>query len=60
MLSIVIFLCYAAAAVFFGAAVFDWNMGGTDRIADGLFCVSLGLLLAALPSAAYQKYRSHP
>jgi hypothetical protein len=41
------FACYLAAAFFLGCLVFDVGLGSTDRLAAGLFCMALGLMISS-------------
>jgi hypothetical protein len=61
VIGVVVFLCYAAAAFFLGCLVFDATLGDTDRLAAGLFCIALGLMLGTLsPAFTYVEARGRP
>jgi hypothetical protein len=47
MSGLLTFACYLAAAFFFGCLVFDVGLGSTDRLAAGLFCMALGLMISS-------------
>ena len=60
MRMIIVFLCYLAAAIFLGCLVFGQTLGDTNLLADGLFCIAVGLALGSAPIEQVEARRRQP